>query len=711
MPESASKLRRTVLSIGAPVAVLVIGSITVLTTRSTTAEMEKSMADGLIADAIRASDVLGQYLNERRSDVEFLAQIPQIVSAARRAGDEVDQRGLVRFSLQELERRFEINRTLGAGTELGDYLRRFRDRTDFAEIFFTERNGFNVEATNRTSDFVQSDEVWWQRAMADGSFQGDPAADVSAGVVALDYSVAITDPEDGARLGVIKGVIDLSPLARLLNGSGDNVALRIEVVDSLGRLVVSSDNERLLQAADNADAIPRTQQPEVMETRAADGFGEIVASVPAENARWWVLARELTATARAPVAAVRSSGYVTGGVMIVLSLIILLGVTSWLDTRITKPLQAVGAVAQRIAEGDLTMDTMTEESRDDEVHDLISSVNEMVGTLTTLVGAIHSSADESAAMAQEISASTQQMSASTQEMSKTCQHLAAQAADQASMIQNATSKVQQILDIASQLAQGTRTAAGRNAALQTVAEHHRSLLIESSDKLTTLTADIAKGLEDAQALSEMSQEIQTFVGQAKSIATQTNMLALNASIEAARAGASGSEGRGFAVVADEVRKLATQAARAATMTSDTVGKVLANVERTRTRLEGIAAGSVFVQEIAQSAANGLKEVAEAADGNKKWTAETSEAADQAQRLVEDISKQLHEISGRTESFLSAAEEIAASAEQQTASTEEIASSAAQLAEVAERLMGDVSSFRLRPGSAPAVSGEAAAGEL
>jgi len=314
-------------------------------------------------------------------------------------------------------------------------------------------------------------------------------------------------------------------------------------------------------------------------------------------------------------------------------------------------------------------------------------------------------------MAQEISASTQQMSASTQEMSKTCQHLAAQAADQASMIQNATSEVQQVLDIASQLAQGTRTAADRNAALQTVAEHHRSLLIESSDKLTTLTSDIAKGLEDAQALSEMSQEIQTFVGQAKSIATQTNMLALNASIEAARAGASGGEGRGFAVVADEVRKLATQAARAATMTSDTVAKVLTNVERTRTRLEGIAAGSVFVQEIAQSAANGLKEVAEAADGNKKWTAETSEAADQAQRLVEDISKQLHEISGRTESFLSAAEEIAASAEQQTASTEEIASSAAQLAEVAERLMGDVSSFRLRPGSAPAVSVEPAAGEL
>ena len=136
------------------------------------------------------------------------------------------------------------------------------------------------------------------------------------------------------------------------------------------------------------------------------------------------------------------------------------------------------------------------------------------------------------------------------------------------------------------------------------------------------------------------------------------------------------------------------------MTSETVGKVLTNVERTRTRFKGIAAGSESVQEIAQSAARGLAEVAEAAAGNKAWTDETSGAAEQAQRFVQDISAELTDISGRTEAFLTAAEEIAASAQQQTASTQEIAASAAKLAEVAERLTGNVSSFRLRRGAAP-----------
>lgn len=700
MAGSASKLRRTVLLIGAPVAVVVIGLITFLTTRSTTAELERRIADGLVADALRASTVVSQYLTERRGDIQLLARMPEVVSAARTAGDDVERRGLTRLAVDELERRFESSRALGGAADLRDYLIEFRDRSDFAELFFTERNGFNAVATNQTTDFVQSDEEWWQRAMTDGSFQADPALDESAGLVALEYSAAIRDA-DGTPLGVLKGVLDLAVLARLLNGGEETFALQVEVVDSAGRPMISMDTTRLLQEPADPGAIPLLAQPTVVEARAPDGLEEMVASAPTESS-WWILAREPSAISRAPAAAVRSSGFVTGGIMIALSLIVLLTLTNWLDARITKPVRAAGAVAQRIAHGDLTIATVAEEGRDDEVHDLISSVNRMVRALTTLVGAIHTSADESAAMAEQISASTEQMSASTQEMSKTCQHLSSQAADQTGMIQHASADAKRILEIASSLAEGTRTAATRNQALQTVAEHHQSLLVKSGEELEGLTADIAKGVEDAQALSEMSQEIQTFVAQAKSIASQTNMLALNASIEAARAGATGHEGRGFGVVADEVRKLATQAARAATMTSETVDRVLANVEQTRARLEGIASGSVSVQEIAEAAAKGLEEVAEAARGNRVWTDETSEAAEQARHLVEDISKQLSEIASRTESFLAAAQEIAASAQQQTASTEEIASSAARLAEVAERLTADVSTFKLhRPATVPA----------
>jgi methyl-accepting chemotaxis protein len=704
MAGSISKLRTTILVSGVPIAVVVIGAITFLTTRNTVAEMERSISNGLIADGLRASAVISQYLRERRTDVEHLATLPQVIVGARRASNTVDQQGLRRFSVAELETRFASTRVLGGGPGLKAYLIDFRDRTDFVEIFFTESGGYNVEATNATSDFVQSDEEWWQRATADGAYQGAPRFDSSAGVIALEYSVSISDPVDGSTLGVLKGVIGLSRLARLLGAGTGTVGLRFEVVDSLGQIIISPDATALLQPAGGLGSIPRTLQPAVATVNAGSGE-ELVASVPADNGRWWVLARIAAETANRPIAAVRQSATVTAGVLLVLALMVLLGLTSWIDTHFTKPVAAAGAVARRIADGDLSVHAVSEGDRNDEVYELVVSVNKMVHALSSLVGAIHSTADESAAMAEEISASTQEMSASTQEMAKTCQHLSHQAAEQASMIQQGSAVANRILEIASKLAEGTRTAAARNAALQTVAEHHRGLLLKSSDDLARLTEDIARGAAEAKALSGMSQEIQRFVAQAKGIAAQTNMLSLNASIEAARAGASGGEGRGFAVVADEVRKLATQAARAATMTSDTVAKVLSTVETTRTRLEGIAEDSTSVHEIAQAAAVGLQEVAEASASNRAWTDEISGAADRARELVEDITNRLQEISARTDSFLAAAEEIAASSQQQTASTEEIAGSAAQLAQVAERLTSNVSMFRLRGSSAVTGNGD------
>ena len=96
MAGSISKLRTTILVSGVPIAVVVIGAITFLTTRNTIAEMERSISDGLIADGLRASAVISQYLRERRTDVEHLAAMPEVIAAARAAGDAVARQGLGR---------------------------------------------------------------------------------------------------------------------------------------------------------------------------------------------------------------------------------------------------------------------------------------------------------------------------------------------------------------------------------------------------------------------------------------------------------------------------------------------------------------------------------------------------------------------------------------------------------------------------------------
>jgi methyl-accepting chemotaxis protein len=169
------------------------------------------------------------------------------------------------------------------------------------------------------------------------------------------------------------------------------------------------------------------------------------------------------------------------------------------------------------------------------------------------------------------------------------------------------------------------------------------------------------------------------------------MLALNASIEAARAG---DEGRGFSVVAEEVRKLANQAAQAAASTSKTVQSVVAQVGTARERLLRLGQGGTTAREAAHAAAVGLMNVAKEAEANDEWTRRISNSASEVRGLIEGIAGRMKEVSSGTEDYASAAQQIASAAQQLNASTEEISSSANHLAQAAEKLTGAVGGFKL-----------------
>jgi methyl-accepting chemotaxis protein len=224
-----------------------------------------------------------------------------------------------------------------------------------------------------------------------------------------------------------------------------------------------------------------------------------------------------------------------------------------------------------------------------------------------------------------------------------------------------------------------------------VARAHRERLDESTAELARLAEEIERGAAEAELLATASGDIEKFITQAKTIAKQTHMLALNASIEAARAG---DEGRGFSVVAEEVRKLANQAAHAATSTSQTVQSVVTQVQTARERLLRLGHGGTAAREAAHEAAVGLMNVAAEADANDEWTRRISESAGEVRGLIEGIAGRMREVSAGTEDYASAAQQIAAAAQQLNASTEEISASANHLAQAAEKLTGAVGGFKL-----------------
>jgi methyl-accepting chemotaxis protein len=358
-------------------------------------------------------------------------------------------------------------------------------------------------------------------------------------------------------------------------------------------------------------------------------------------------------------------------------------------SQVLKPTGKVAIVATRVSHGDLST---PEWAGREGLDGLSSSIVGMVTRLQELVGTIRQHSHDAASMAQEIAASTQQMTASTQEVASTTGDLTERANQQAQVVRAAAQDAGKILEIAHELAAGATQAAERNAALARLARSHRERLDESTAELARLAEEIERGAAEAEALATASGSIEKFITQAKLIAKQTHMLALNASIEAARAG---DEGRGFSVVAEEVRKLASQAAQAATSTSDTVQSVVAQVQTARERLLRLGQGGTAAREAAHAAAVGLMNVAADAEANDEWTRRISNSAGEVRGLIEGIAGRMREVSVGTEDYAAAAQQIAAAAEQLNASTEEISASAGHLAQAAEKLTGAVGGFKLK----------------
>src|SRR5713101_9140711 len=686
MASRTQQFRQSFLLTGAVVALVLATGFALVSSRSVTRIVERQANERGRDVATHAASLVGMYLRERRREAEALARSPAVVRAALDGSQQAITQGLPRLDTPTLERMFNQRRMLGGDPDLAAYLRDYVQRSEFAELSFTESHGYSVLASNRTSDFVQSDKEWWRRAVATGVYEGVPRYDSSAAAVSLEYDVAIQTPRQAAPAVVLKAVFALDRLSRLLTPADVGDRVRLQVVDAQGVLIAGgggSDQADLLHPIPDAAAVPRREHPDTATVSGAAGE-ELVVTVPVDNGKWWVVFRQPKAAAYAAARTTAANIVLWTVVLFGAALALLFGFWRRLNQRVTQPVKAAGAIASRVAGGDLSVTVVAERTGTAEVGDLLSSVHTMVVALRRLVGAIRTAADEAAAMATEISASTEEMTA-------TCQDLTKRAADQAQLVRAAADDAAKILQIATILAAGADDSVRRNTVVAEVARRNKDVLDQSTTHLAKLAEEVNRGVVEAEALARASSDIQKFVTQAKSVATQTNMLALNAAIEAARAGP---QGRGFAVVADEVRKLAAVAAAAATDTSDTVRGVLARVQATRERLAQLAQGAATAREAARTAAAGLGTVAAEAQANDVWSREIAKMAGEMRTLVEEISARLGSVAQGTENLLASAEEIAASSEEQSASTEEIASSANQLAEAADRLTGAVKSFRL-----------------
>ncbi len=692
MTPSAARHERSlaslVTSIGLLVGTLIVVLAALAVHRVTRRYLSGDADRKLSSVAERTALTIDLYLHDRREAIDILASAPSVIAAARAGAALAVQRGMPLKGTNELEREMQASPTLDVDPAVTAYLQRIVHRGEFAEIFVTESHGFVAAASGRTSDFVQSDEEWWQRASRGEAWMGQPAFDSSAGAMSVDIASPVAG-DAALRLGVVKAAVDLRRLSEL--AASTDTAFTTELVDRSGRLIIAPGGAMLQPAPYD---VPAPRGDTTTFTTVGDGPGTqraALAVVPGTN--WRVVMRQ-------PESRLYHAVDVVGRVVLSLTIVLLIllfgGVTyssAWLQRHMSRPITRLADAADAVAQGNLSHEVDAAQGTA-EVSHLSRAIGGMVSALRRLVGAIRSASDEAAAMAAEISASTQQMAAAGVEMANTTQDLTRRAQEQSEVVKAAAADTNRILSIAQRLASTAREAADRNAALAALSATHRRQLEASSVTLEKMAGDVEQGASEARALMDASQQISRFVAQTKAIATQTNMLALNAAIEASRAGESG---KGFAVVADEVRKLAVQAAQAAVTTEGTVQQVLKRVRATTDAMTRAAAGSETSRQAARGAVEGLSKVSTAAAENDRWSTEITRSAAESEALVGEIATRLEQLTTSTESFVASTEEIAASSQQQTAATQEIAASAHALAAAADRLGAAVQSFRLQKG--------------
>ena len=207
----------------------------------------KSALDGVIARQgdVRVADAarrgllaVDAALAERVRQAQFVAASPEVISAARAGDIRAQQLGIVNAPIPDLERRFNAERSLQMEPATRYYLRAMLPRLGAAEMLLTDRNGYNAVTTGLSSDFVQSDEGWWQAAWHNGLSNADAAFDSSAHQTVVSLASIVT--ADTVPVGVIKLAFTMAPLVRALREAGTGV--RIDVVDSADRIVLSSDS-------------------------------------------------------------------------------------------------------------------------------------------------------------------------------------------------------------------------------------------------------------------------------------------------------------------------------------------------------------------------------------------------------------------------------------------------------------------------------------
>lgn len=392
-------------------------------------------------------------------------------------------------------------------------------------------------------------------------------------------------------------------------------------------------------------------------------------------------ARDLAAGARR-----REIGLV---LVVLLALIIGGAVTHTTIRSIRGPLDRLVRSAERFSGGDLRPASLGAMPR--ELETLGGAMTTIGDRLRPVLTEVVAQSDRITGAAGDLSAVSEQVAASSGQVSSAMVSISQGALQQREELARMRDGLGRVRETTSQNAAAAGDVAEVGERIGRLAAEHGASVQTAGQALLDVREVVTESSAHVAQLGDLAGAVDEFVQLVKQVSSQTNLLALNAAIEAARAG---EQGRGFAVVADEVRQLADESAQRAEGLAETTAAIRRQVHRVSDTMERGRQIVSGIEQVAQGAVAGLEAIRRDVEQVEQSARRLAQLAEENRATTEALERGVVAAAQAAESHAASAQQVSAASQEQGASTEEMAAAAAELLQSAEKLRGLVSGFRV-----------------
>lgn len=382
---------------------------------------------------------------------------------------------------------------------------------------------------------------------------------------------------------------------------------------------------------------------------------------------------------------------VYGLVTVGIALIIGIAIALFVSQSITRPIQQVVKKLDELSENEGDLTARLEINSKDEIGMLAGSFNKMIANIQTIIKQVQTNTIELASASEQLFASSEQNSEATHHVTSAIQEIAAGSEKQGLGTEESSKAMVEIASDIQRVADSSAAVAESSILTTENALEGDKSVKRSIEQMNNIQHSVTEAESQVRNLDKLSGEIGKILDVITGIADQTNLLALNAAIEAARAG---EHGKGFAVVADEVRKLAEESKTSASGITKLIEEIRINTSHAVTYMKkGTEEVEVGI-EVVHQAGRAFATILESVQKVSAQVQEVTAASQQISAGTEEVTSSIVELSHIAKEATSSSQNVAASSEEQLASIEEISSSAGSLSTLAEELHALVGKFKV-----------------